>query len=172
MGKIIRKLNVPPENSMISQGFGRVDYCDSYRITKATNDNSERIAMQLFKLPKWVVALLNVRNRIVKLFGLKTGTESEATIFPVIAQNENEILMGVNDKHLNFRVSVLIDREKSYIYTTTLVHYNHNWGKIYFLFVKPFHKIIVRAMVKRLQLSFNFYPSGGKNPIFSCTFVK
>jgi hypothetical protein len=54
------------------------------------------------------------------------------------------------DTHLNFRVSVLIDRGKSYIYTTTLVHYNNRWGKLYFFFVKPFHRIIVRSIMKRL----------------------
>jgi hypothetical protein len=125
-----------------SKDFGTVDYCDSYRITKSTNDNAGQIAARMFKLPGWVKGLMMLRHWMVKPFGLKTGGGAkQGEIFPVIAQNENEIIMGINDSHLNFRVSVLLDREKSYICTTTLVHYNNGWGKAYFLLVKPFHKI-------------------------------
>ncbi|MDR2764941.1 MAG: DUF2867 domain-containing protein [Tannerella sp.] len=142
-------------NSMILTGFGRVDYCDSCRITKSTGDSVAQIAAQLFNLPKWVNGLMTVRNWTVKPFGLKTGMESEKTsaLFPVIGQNENEILMEVVDRHLNVRVSIWVDREKSCIYLTTLVHYNNGWGKIYFLPVKPFHKIIVRSIMRRLLKS-------------------
>jgi hypothetical protein len=143
---IIKTDNIP-ENAMIQAGFGTVDYCDSYRITKPTAENAAQITAHLFTLPKWVSALMNVRNCIAKPFGLKTG---DIARFPVIGQSENEMLMEGLDRHLNFRISVLIDREKSSICTTTLVHYNNRLGKVYFLFVKPFHSIIVRAMMKRL----------------------
>jgi hypothetical protein len=93
-----------------------------------------------------------LRHWIAKPFGLKTAKKTKQDkIFPIIAQNENEIVMGIDDNHLNFRVSVLIDREKSYIYTTTIVHYNNGWGKVYFLPVKPFHKIIVCSLMKNAQ---------------------
>ncbi|MDR1879290.1 MAG: DUF2867 domain-containing protein, partial [Bacteroidales bacterium] len=154
VGKIrmeaIRKHNTAPESSMITVGFGKVDYCDVYRITKSTNESPEQIAVLLFDVPKWVECLMSLRNWIVRPFGLKTKTENNSTaIFPVIDRNDNEMLMGMNDKHLNFRLSILIDREKSFIYVTTVVHCNNIWGKMYFLLIKPFHKIIVHAMIKR-----------------------
>jgi hypothetical protein len=31
-----------------------------------------------------------------------------------------------------------------------VVHYNNGWGKAYFRLVKPFHKIIVCSLMKRL----------------------
>ena len=145
----IRKYNTPPENS-ISADFGTVDYCDSCRIKKTTGENVEEIANHLFKMPKWVDGLMKIRHLLVRSFGLKTAKEAEPDkIFPVIAQTENEIVMGINDRHLNFRVSVLIDREKSYIYLTTLVQYNNRFGEAYFLLVKPFHNLIVRSVMKR-----------------------
>jgi hypothetical protein len=154
MGKrdeFYKKNSAAPESSMILKGFGTVDYCDSYRITKSTDDSAEQIAARLFQFPKWVNGLMMLRHWIVKPFGLKTEKETKPNkIFPVIAQNENEIIMGIDDRHLNFRVSVLLDNEKSYIYTTTLVHYNNGWGKAYFLLIRPFHKIIVRSQMKRL----------------------
>jgi hypothetical protein len=131
--------------------FGTVDYCDAYRITKSTGDSAEQIATRLFQLPKWVNGLMMLRRWIVKPFGLKAEKKAKpGKIFPVIAQTENEIVMGIDDRHLNFRVSVLLDSEKSYIYSTTLVHYNNGWGKAYFLLIRPFHKIIVRSLMKRL----------------------
>jgi hypothetical protein len=143
-----------PENSMIQAGFGRVDYCDSCRITKPTAETVEQITAQLFTLPKWVRVLMKLRNRMVQPFGLQAGAiEDAAAPFPVIGRNGDEILMEGIDGHLNFRVSVLIDREQSHIFTTTLVHYNNRLGRLYFFFVKPFHQLIVRSMVKRLLKS-------------------
>ena len=145
-----KKYNTPPENSTISTDFWTVDYCDSYRITKTIDGNVEEIANQLFNAPKWVRGLMKIRDFLVRPLGLKTAKETQSDkIFPVIAQTENEIIMGINDRHLNFRVSVLIDREKSYIYLTTLVQYRNRLGKAYFLLVKPFHKFIVRSIIKR-----------------------
>jgi hypothetical protein len=146
----VKKNNTASENSMILTGFGTVDYCDSYRITKSVGENIEEITNRIFRLPKWVNRLLKTRDLLVKPFGLKITKETESDkLFPIIAQNENEIIMGVNDKHLNFRVSILTDNEKSFISLTTIVHYNNIWGKVYFSFIKPFHKIIVRAMMRR-----------------------
>jgi hypothetical protein len=149
--KKINILKTPPEDSMMLTDFGTVDYCDSYRITKTTDDSAKQIVARLFHLPKWINGLMILRHWMVKPFGLKTEKETNPNkIFPIIAQNENEIIMGINDRHLNFRVSVLTDSEKSYIFTTTLVHYNNGWGKVYFLLVRPFHKIIVCSQMRRL----------------------
>jgi hypothetical protein len=135
---VIKIFNSPPESSVILTDFDTADYCDSLRITDSTHNSPEQIAALLFKSPKWVDVLMSLRNLAMKPFGLKTGTAT----FPLIAQNEKERIMGLADRYLTFRVSVLTDREKSYVYVTTVVHYNNRWGKVYFLFVKPFHKII------------------------------
>jgi hypothetical protein len=142
---------------MILTDFDTVDYCDSLQIADSTHDSPEQIVASLFKSPKWVDVLTSLRNMAVRPFGLKTGSAT----FPLIAQNEKERIMGLADRHLTFRVSVLTDREKSYVYVTTVVHYNNRWGKAYFLFVKPFHKIILYAMMKRLLKQLN--PNEGNN---------
>jgi hypothetical protein len=145
------------KNSIASNGFGKVDYIDSYRIIKSTDENIEKISDQIFKLPPWIILLMKMRNKIVQPFGWKTGKEMMSdkkpgyTFFTKIAQTENELIMGENDRHLNFRVSVLIDRLASHIYMTTLVHYNNRMGKIYFFFIKPFHKIIVKSALKKYE---------------------
>jgi hypothetical protein len=136
-----------PENSTIKSDFGKIDYFDTYHVVKSTNETAEEVAIKIFTLPKWVNWLMCIRNSIARIFGLKEGQKNVQTqYFTVIEQTENEIVMGENDKHLNFKVSVLIDREKSLIYVTTIVCFNNFWGRLYFLFVKPFHKLIVKSI--------------------------
>jgi hypothetical protein len=146
-----------PKNSIASNGFGNVDYIDSYRIIKSTNEDIEKITSQIFKLPKWIITLMKMRDVIIRPLGLKTGKEMMShkkpgdAFFTKIVQNENELIMGENDRHLNFRVSVLIDRVSSLIFMTTLVHYNNRMGKVYFFFIKPFHKIIVKSALRKYE---------------------
>jgi hypothetical protein len=155
-GKIL-EYNEAPKNSIVSNGFGKIDHIDSFRIIKSTDENIEEISAQIFKLPSWIILLMKMRDVIIRPFGLKTGKAMMShkkpgdSFFTKIAQVENELIMGESDRHLNFRVSVLIDRLSSHIYMTTLVHYNNKMGKVYFFFIKPFHKIIVKSTMKRYE---------------------
>jgi hypothetical protein len=147
----VTKLAAIPENSLTLSGFSKIDYWDAYCVVKSTDETAEEVASRLFKLPKWVNLLMWVRNAFVSAFGLKTERQNgQKVIFTVIEQTENEIVMGESDRHLDFRVSVLIDRPKSLLYVTTLVGFHNFWGRLYFLFVKPFHKFIVKSLIKSL----------------------
>ena len=138
---------------MITSGFGKIDYSDIYRIFKRTNNTAEEITTRLFKLPKWADWLMSIRDAIVRVFRLKTRKEILQDFpmqnFPIISQHENELVSGANDNHLDYRLSVLIDREKSFISFTTIVRFNNFLGRLYFLPVKLFHKIIVKTILKR-----------------------
>ena len=151
--KTVFKQNTIPNKSTITNGFDKIDYFDTYRITQYTDASVEEIATEIFKLPKWASCLMTIRNFIVKIFGLKTGKEEtesgKIAYFTVIYKDENEIVMGDNDKHLNFRVSILVDRRKSLLYLTTIVHFNNILGQLYFMPVKPFHKVIIKSTLKK-----------------------
>jgi hypothetical protein len=163
MQKVIKDYKIP-ENSIISDGFERIDYCDTYEVVTKTNDSIDKLTTKIFKIPDWVALLMKIRNTLVKLFGIKTGdtndiNESEyypigskAVYFTVIDRNDKEIVMAEEDKHLNFRTSVLIRRKGSseFVNLTTIVKYNNIWGRIYFMPVKPFHQIIIKSLMKRL----------------------
>jgi hypothetical protein len=147
-----------PENSAVSKEFREVHYVDSFRLEKMTDDSLQKITADIFSLPAWVYWLLNLRDSIVKPFGLKTSKKmeeekdksTEEYFFPVLELLDNEVIMGDSDYHLNFRISVLIDRSANLIFVTTVVHYNNLWGRLYFFLVRPFHGIIVKACMKRL----------------------
>ena len=166
--KKISELDQIPDSSIILNGFGKVDYHDTYKITISTNKYSvDKIASDLFKLTPLFKYLLKIRDFIVKPFGIKTSDEfkeafktdveahysigSKAVFFTVIDRNEKEIVMAENDKHLNFKTSVMIEKkEKSTdVYQTTIVQYNNFFGRFYFFFVKPFHRFLIKKDLKK-----------------------
>ena len=151
MNKAIIKSNTILINSLILNRFETVDYYDIYQIQKKTEKNAEEISKEIMQMPKWVSLLFKLRNRIVGVFGLKTdkNTEKSKTVFALIENNENEIVMGEVDKHLDFRFSVLKDNTENTISLITVVRFNNIWGNIYFFPVKPFHKIILKTSLKR-----------------------
>lgn len=163
----IRVIGKLPEDSLITKDLSEVDYFDSYMINKQITYTIEEIAEKIFTLPKWVKGLLKIRYYLlVKPFGLKTGIKKEYNSFhqdehsirnnfgdvSVLSKNENEIVLGNDDKHLNYRVSVLkIKTTNSHeIYLSTVVHFNNNLGKIYFSVIKPFHKVFVKLMLEKI----------------------
>ena len=164
--KSIKKFKNVPDNSIILKDFGRVDYCDSFRTLMQTEDNVDKVASELFILPDWVKCLMKIRDFAVKMFKLKTANKndklnidtyypvgSKLIYFDVIDRNDNEIIMGDNDKHLNFKISVLLNHSQLYttLHVTTIVQFNNIWGRLYFLPVKPFHKLIVRSMLNNVN---------------------
>ena len=150
MKKVIKSDNIPIK-STIANGFGKIDYQDIYSIAQQTDKTAEEISKELMVMPGWVDVLMKLRNRIVGVFGLKTdrNTPKSETFFTIIENREDEIIMGEDDKHLNFRASIFKDSSEKTISLITVVHYNNVWGKVYFFPVKPFHKIIMRVLLKR-----------------------
>jgi hypothetical protein len=108
--------------------------------------------------PRWVEALLRLRNIAVRPFGLKTGgshgTErgDAIGIFPVVSETPARLIAGFDDKHLDFRVVVDVARSGSrqQVTATTLVR-KHNWlGRIYLAIILPFHRLVVPAMLRQV----------------------
>lgn len=107
----------------------------------------------------WIDALLALRNIVVSPFGLKGGpAKSDGAdvigIFPVVSQTSQRLVAGFDDRHLDFRVIVdVADNNHRRDVTATTLVLTHNWlGRAYLAAVMPFHKIIVRSMLKRVSL--------------------
>jgi hypothetical protein len=108
-------------------------------------------------MPGWAKALLALRDLMVRPLGLKTGSEQDlrpptreeitnATypgIFAVHAVNDDEVILGANDKHLDFRVSVLRSEADDIVALSTWVHPHNAMGRAYLALVYPFHRVIV-----------------------------
>lgn len=161
----------PPEYLLLKRES--FDYADSFVVSlNGIRPTIEQVGKSFFTTsPAWIAKLLLLRDKVGRMIGLKTAGDAgkrdellahfrcevgeRIALFHVLDKNENEVIFGEDDKHLNFRVSLYIDKLKSTLTVTTFVK-RHNWlGKTYFLFVKPFHKIIVpsimRSMINQLQ---------------------
>lgn len=165
--KRISRTGYPPERSILLKELKYFDYCDSFKVMIFKMESLDKITTQIFQTPRWADMLMRIRNAFARLIGLDTGgykrdtyvsdyypIGSRAVYFTVIDRNDNEILMAENDKHLNFRVSVLKIQEEAitYIYLSTVVKFNNSLGRLYFFFVKPFHRIIIISLLKRLLI--------------------
>lgn len=160
----IEVLAYPPPSSIILNNFGKVDFCDSYRVHFPENIMVDVLVKEMFGTKNWTDKLLNLRNFVVRIFGLKTTgwrqVQSEMPykagnkvgVFTVECRNEQEIVMAENDTHLNFKTSVLTSDSETGIdmYFTTIVHFNNIWGRLYFIPVKPFHRLIIISSINRI----------------------
>lgn len=163
-----RESEVPP-NSRASQLIEGASFYDAWRITSNQVGSS---ALELFlsaasKTPQWIHTAMNVRNRVVQLFGLKNlgaldqvdPTLTSKTylpgdrvgIFTLFENSFDEVLLGDKDKHLNVVLSVhrklLPSGQAIEVTLTTVVHVKNLLGHLYMLPVTPAHRIIAPAVL-------------------------
>jgi hypothetical protein len=112
----------------------------------------------LGRQPRWIGALMALRDCLVTPFGLKTSDPNGRTsteiigIFPVLSQSPARLVAGFDDSHLDFRVVVDVATAGpgQQVTATTLV-LTHNWlGRIYLAIILPFHRLVVRSMLRQV----------------------
>ena len=147
MPDVIRS-TLPPE-AAIHAKCAPGDFLDCYSCKSSLS--VEEAAAQAFQMPGWASALMTLRNKLVAPLGLKTGTTEEEltpSAFPITFQRENEVQYGLDDSHLNFRITLL--RKDGRIYMSTWVQVNNLVGRAYLTLIMPFHVLIVRDGVARV----------------------
>ncbi|HEX7562339.1 MAG TPA: DUF2867 domain-containing protein [Bradyrhizobium sp.] len=135
-------------------------FVDAYSIAVHGSALDARHAAErmITRQPRWAEALLALRNILVKPFGLKTSGASGTAprqmigIFPIVSETPDRLVAGFNDSHLDFRfvVDVAASGDRQQVTATTLV-LTHNWlGRTYLTLILPFHRLIVRAMLRKV----------------------
>ena len=169
MVEMIIKKKTLPNKSKLKIVESSFDYMDSFGCAFSDKENKiyfpEISEAFLKSKSKWVSALMKLRNKIVKPLGLKTSEKVDDKeiqnlkcekgkrygIFKVIDKSENEVILGENDKHLNFRISILLDnptKDTKILTISSIVRFNNWYGRLYFMTIKPFHNIIVPNFLK------------------------
>jgi hypothetical protein len=152
----LRVASVPVDPTMLAL-LPRAQMSDAYRVVLdgVTIDAATAARRMFSRVPWWVRLLLGLRNRLVAPFGLKAGNLGQPKparrigIFPVITETPHRILLGLDDKHLDFRIAVdvAIGREQQHVTATTLVRTHNLLGRTYLATVLPFHRVIVPALL-------------------------
>ena len=114
--------------------------------------------------PVWIKALLIVSNQVAKLCGLEVPTVADILLtkiqshyavgdtigpWPIFSLSQTELVAGRNNKHLDFRLSVLkiVENQNANVVISTICSVHNVYGKIYLFFIVPFHKWGVRRML-------------------------
>ncbi|CAN0652675.1 DUF2867 domain-containing protein [Nitratireductor aquimarinus] len=136
-------------------------FSDTYSgVSKDTFDASAALTRAFARPPRWIGTLMRWRNAIVRPFGLKTGKDAldqvvgtEQAPFPVLERSSRRIVLGTDDRHLDFRLIVEadpVDGPGTRVSCTTLVRPHNPFGWLYLLTIMPFHKLIVANTVRRI----------------------
>lgn len=121
------------------------------------------------RTPAWVESMMRLRNRAVRLVGLKDlGTLARigpakpesaylpgdrVGIFTLRSNSPDEVVVADDDKHLEVFLSVVMLPVEAgcrpRIALSTVVHVHNLLGHLYMLPVTPMHKLITRAVLAR-----------------------
>ncbi|WGS53619.1 DUF2867 domain-containing protein [Paraburkholderia sp. D15] len=161
-------LNVTlPAESAVTGLYHAPDLADAFAVRLPDNaiDDPELLARFLFENQAgWIGKLMGLRDAIVGRLGLKTARElrtlsspashERVDIFRIYAKSAREIVLGENDSHLDFRLSVLQqtrdagDGQSRYLVFSTVVHCHNGLGRFYILAIRPFHRLVVRSSLR------------------------
>lgn len=159
-----------PPSSRLSGYLPRVDYIDSYEVPATRPEQSllDVYAAALDHLPGVFKQLLVVRSLLVKPFGIAGVSYSDLTKpidtrkayalgdklgrWTLYGQHPDELITGSNDKHLDFRVSVLRDGTRRVVLSTAVMTHNA-MGRGYLATILPFHKFGVARILTQASLA-------------------
>lgn len=163
----LRIASVPlPADSAIVGIYPSVNFADAYAIAlpAGASTDPERLARFIFsRHSPWAAALMKLRDALVAGLGLKTANSlaGDATarpdrvgIFKIYSVAPTEIVMGEDDKHLDFRLSLLCTaassaQDERRLILSTVVHCHNLLGRTYIRLIAPFHRAIVRSSLRR-----------------------
>ena len=156
-----------PVQSAIKHAYKTMHLADAFsvRLPPSASTDPEVLARFIFShQPAWIGRLTKIRDAIVAPLGLKTATHlrtladtgnaKRVGIFRIYSTSATEIILGEDDSHLDFRVSVLCSAGAtpevgSQLTVSTVVHCHNLLGRAYILLIAPFHRLVVKASLRR-----------------------
>ena len=128
------------------------NWADHLGVKSVTGPLTARQALDgmIANAPTWIGRLLALRNGLVRLAGLKAANIGG---FPVLSECEDQIVVGFDDSHLDFRLVIRVESQSTglnQVSIATLVDRHNALGRTYIAVVTPFHKLIVMRMLRSL----------------------
>ena len=156
-----------PAESAIARFYELTNLADAYSVTLPAGSitSPEQLARFIFsQQAPWITRLMKIRDVLVAGFGLKTSAQltshsadrqaRRVGIFKIYNTTEREIILGEDDKHLDFRLSILCSvpvglTDERRLVLSTVVHCHNRLGRVYIFLIAPFHRVIVQACLRR-----------------------
>ncbi|WEK00741.1 MAG: DUF2867 domain-containing protein [Candidatus Sphingomonas phytovorans] len=161
---MIKAIEVPaPSDSMLAVRYAGADLLDAYAIAlpvAATGDIEQLTRAVLARPAGWTRALMRIRDGLMAPLGVKTSAAiarnargESIDFFPVVERSARELVVGENDRHLDFRTSILLrdtaTGEGRELVAITVVHCHNLLGRAYLTVIAPFHRVIVKSYLDR-----------------------
>ncbi|MBA3676504.1 MAG: DUF2867 domain-containing protein [Sphingosinicella sp.] len=154
----------PPPGGSLASTYANADLVDAYAVQLPETASADLTVLAraiLANPPRSVRPLMFLRDRIMGAVGVKTSGQIRRAgagrrdgvigSFPVQSQTVTEIVMGEDDRHLDFRTSMMLSRVdgRRELSWTTVVHCRNRLGRTYLAAITPFHRAIVPAYLDR-----------------------
>lgn len=158
-----------PESSALDRRFVEgAFFADSYRV--ALTHGGASVADIFFAVfghhSVWLKAVLIARHRVGSWFGLKAASTAEILRptraasyrvgenigpWPIYFLSEDELIAGRDNKHLDFRLSVLKEGtdQTACAIISTVCRTHNGFGRLYMLLIAPFHKWGVQRLLRK-----------------------
>jgi Protein of unknown function (DUF2867) len=153
----------PPAQSRLADWYSKADLLDSFAVhvpvglDRGIRDMAEAV---LGRPELWVKALLFVRDWAVSLLGLQTSANlrdasragDHIDLFPVLFADDTELVVGEDDRHLDFRISLFVQEVADggrQLVATTAVRCHNRVGHAYLAAIRPFHRLVIRSRLRR-----------------------
>jgi Protein of unknown function (DUF2867) len=163
---VITECDIPAGSLLDRQAIQSAYFRDSYSIP--LRDEDMDVATIFFAVfghhPGWAKGALIIRNRIAGWFGL--DVPADTTIlrpvqkahyqvgesigpWPIYALSRRELVAGRDNRHLDFRLSLLKTgtADAPRVVVSTICNVHNLFGKIYLFFIVPFHKWGVKRLL-------------------------
>jgi hypothetical protein len=153
---------LPPAGGLLAEALPAPHFVDAYRVAWPAGPASradEAACALLGRGPGWVRGLLRLRDALVRPLRLRTFPPQPAPpTLPLVAGSHfgpfrvvtvlpREVLLGQDDRLLDFRVSVRLEAGGGAV-VTTAVRCHNALGRLYFALIRPFHRRIVPALLR------------------------
>jgi hypothetical protein len=137
-----------PSTPLLAHALPHVDWSDAYAVVTSTGPqrhHPQDWADAIFHSPPlWVRALLGAREVAVGIVGIERGGPHA---FDTVSWTSDEVLLGIDQDHLAFRASVLV--EPGRVVVSTVVEIRNRRGLAYSALVRRLHPFVVRSMLAR-----------------------
>src|SRR5271154_3705442 len=156
----------PPAESGVASWFD-ADLADAFAVSIDAADVAkgiDNLARSALGDPApWIRLLLGLRDALVAGFRVKTTQEvrraaiadkaERIDFFRILARSDRELILGEDDRHLDFRLSLLLrarpDSSGDELVATTVVRCHNALGHVYLALIARFHRLVVVSNLSR-----------------------
>jgi hypothetical protein len=155
----------PPTESSVASWYDGADLADAFAVMlpgRGPHDLAVLAERSLRNPAPWFWFAMRLRDAAVRPFGVRTSGQirdhlrsrdaDRIDFFPVLLRSEREIVLGEDDRHLDFRLSLLLTARpdgREELTATTVVRCHGLLGRAYLAAIMAGHVLIVRSALRQ-----------------------